>query len=93
MKNKSRTIGLGGGSEEGYEWRARADITRNGGVSAHFYTETSLTKYRRDVRAGDRDWAKIKFSRQFRRKYDIHHEWERGEICYFLTPEEHKKCG
>ena len=86
----SKTIYLSGGSEESWEWRVRAEINRNGGVSAQFYTETSITNYRRDVRSGDRDWAERAFSRQFRQKYEIHHEWGRGETCYFLTKEEHK---
>ena len=86
----SKTIGLGGGSEEGYEWRARAEINRSGGVSAHFYLESHLTNSRRKRRAEDRAWADKTFSCEFRKKYEIHHGWESGETCYFLTKEQHK---
>lgn len=92
MVGKGKTIHLLTGSEEGYEWSIRIMVYPASLIfSGCFFTASRQRKYRQIRRAGDRKWAEETFSRQFRQKYEIHHEWEYGETVYFLTHEEHKR--
>ena len=79
------------GTEEGYTWMLRIDVCRKSRHSQGSFTTTDAEyKRKMNVRRRDANWAEDTFSRQFREKYEIHHEWERGETLYFLTKEEHR---
>ena len=92
MKSRCKTVHLLTGSEKGYEWDIKIDVCPTShSFFGRYFTASRQRKYRQYVRAGDRNWAEKTFSRQFRAKYEIHHEWERGETVYFLTHEEHKR--
>jgi ribosomal protein L31 len=90
--NRCKTIHLLTGSEEGYEWDIKIDICPTShSFFSRFFTASRQRRHRQIRRASDRKFAEKTFSRQFRQQYELHHEWERGEVVYFLTHEEHKR--
>ena len=92
MKNRCKTIRLLTGSEKGYEWDIKIDVCPTShSFFGRYFTASHQRKYRGGRRSNDRYWAEKTFPRPWLKKYEIHHEWERGETVYFLTHEEHKR--
>lgn len=91
-KNKHRTIYLSGGTEGAYKWKLNFNAVlnqENWGGSFQFNGETQ--RYRDYRRTSDNQWAERTFPRRWRQQYEIHHTWQNGEYCFFLTQEQHRE--
>ena len=85
---KRKSVYILGGSEEGEAWYLRVEITENGHVHGAYFKYPERFKSR--IRDNDRRWFKKHCTPIFN-KYEIHHDWENGGMCYLVTHEEHKK--
>jgi hypothetical protein len=89
-KNVSRTTYLASGREEKWGWGLHLNISANQQIwKGSFHVEDVERKYRHERRINDNNWANRSFPRSWKQQFEIHHDWNRGEVCYFLTPEEH----
>jgi hypothetical protein len=91
-KSRCKTIHLLAGSERGVGWELKVDIcSTSSNFGGRFFTYSRQRVYRANRRAEDRRWAEKTFPRSWLKQYERHHEWECGEILYFLTHKEHKR--
>jgi hypothetical protein len=90
--NKHRTIYLGGGSEENCGWKLYLNAVFNQrNWLGCFYFENETEKYRNYRRTNDNQWVVKLFPQRWLQQFEIHHDWKGGEVCYFLTPKEHRE--
>jgi len=90
---RAKNIYLAGGADNWWQWRLYLHIfakeQRRWGGTFTFAGETQ--KYREQKRNADNKWANKVFPRCWKQQFEIHHDWNGGETCYFLTPEAHRE--
>jgi competence CoiA-like predicted nuclease len=55
------------------------------------YKRDEIERYRQWRRREDRKWATQKFPQSWLQQFELHHEWNRGRVLYFLTAKEHRE--
>jgi hypothetical protein len=90
--NKHKTIYLGGGSEENCGWKLNLNAVRNQrNWSGCFFFQNEREKYRDYRRTSDNQWVVKVSPQRWLQQFEIHHDWNGGETCYFLSPKEHRE--
>jgi hypothetical protein len=85
-----KTIHLVSGAENGWGWQLNLNVSaKQHEWDGSFSLADETRKHRTKMRAIDRYWAECAFPRRWRQQFEIHHFWKGGEVCYFLSPEEH----
>ena len=85
---EQKTIDLFTGSEEGANWSMRLKIGKKGQIGETYFWSAGGYKIR--IRSGDRAFFK-KYGGTLLKKYELHHDWGNGGVCFLLSHAEHLK--
>ena len=85
MKDTRKTLVLSAGREGG-KWDVRQRITVKGKIqNPSFWIEGRDPK----MRMSDLHYFRRPMPKQWLKGKDIHHDWDKGAICYLIEEEKH----